>query len=333
VSDVLGEVGDVIEGGTAGGVEFFDVLLEALSYLGDSAWGGFEHAFEAVDGELRSADLSPRESARILSALGHIDVQLDRRTLRPSAWSISPPVLLRIAAHEWLLCGRRSSAMVATVIRDAERRGMRAILEPISGQPMRIVLRSPNDSSSAPVEAIAAGVREGGHELLVNGHGAAGLACALPTFADVLDHLQRSMPAVGGAIERLEPDGRGGLRWSRVVDFTSRGSYRFDPPPLTYVFVELSGAVPARVDPRLARLLALLAEGMPPLAWDPETCTATAQYYAEPPMLYERALALSSGYGPAASPHERLTRYRSVSGEIAAAVYTRLSIWEAATSR
>jgi hypothetical protein len=320
-------------GALADSADFFDVLLETLSYLTDSAWGGFEFAVEVLDGEFGSNVSSARDAARVLSALGHIDVQLDRRTLRPVAWSVSPPTLLPIAAQEWLLCGRRASSTLAAVIREAERQGIRAMLEPVSGQPTRIVLRSLDDPSPETIEAIAAAVREGGHEILVNTRGAADLARALPTLAGLLDCLQRSVPAAGGAVERLDHDGRGGLKWSRVVDFSSRGAYRFDPPPITYVYVDRDAAVPIRVDPRLARLLALLAEGMAPLAWDPSTGTATAMYYAEPPPLYERALGLSSGYGPQPSPYERRTQYRGVSEEIAVAVYSRLSAWKASASR
>jgi hypothetical protein len=311
---------------------FLDVFLESLSYLTDGAWGGFEVAFEALDGALGGGNSSAREAARVLSSLGHIDLQLDRRTLRPVAWSVAPPVLLRIGAREWVLCGRRASAMVADLFDEAARRGVRVHVEPISSQPARVVLEVPDESSAEPIEAIATVVRDRRHQILVNAKGAASLANALPTLADILDHLHHSTPAIGGAIERLEPDGRGGLKWSRVVDFASRGAYRFDPPPLTYAFVEHEGTVPARVDPRLARLLALLAEGIPPLAWDPATGTATAAYYAEPPALFERALALSRGYGPEPSPYERLTRYRSVSEDIAVALYSRLSTWEAESS-
>jgi hypothetical protein len=222
--------------------------------------------------------------------------------------------------------------MVRTLLAEADRQGVRVDVEPLPAQPARIVLGVPDDSSAEAIEVIAGVLRARGHHILVNVGGAASLASALPTLADILDHLHHSSPAIGGAIERLAPDTRGGLKWSRVVDFKSRGAYRFDPPPLTYVFVEREGRTPARVDPRLARLLALLAEGLPAFAWDPTTNTATAVYYAEPPGLFERAMALSGGYGPEPSPYERVTRYRGVSEEIATALYPRLSTWEESSS-
>src|SRR5437764_9659751 len=96
----------------APGVGFWDVLLEALSYLEDSSWSGFEAAFDSVDAVLGSPLESARDAARLLSALGHIDVEHDQRTLRPSAWSVSPTTLLAVGDAEWLLCGRRPTRLV-----------------------------------------------------------------------------------------------------------------------------------------------------------------------------------------------------------------------------
>jgi hypothetical protein len=313
-----------------GEADFFDVLLEAVSYLHDSAWSGFEQAVEAVDAVSESPIPSARDVARVLSALGHIDLQLDRRTVRPVAWSVSPPTVLRLANSEWLLCGRRPTRLVTTLVAEAERRGAAVAVEPVRGQPARITLR---DAPPERAEAVVAAVCAEGWDLEANPFGAERLARALPTLGEVVDDLQRAAPAVGGSIEKLELDDRGHLRWLRVVDFSSPGAYRFDPPPLTYAYVDDEGARPARVDARLARLLALVSAGMAPLAWDPATGSAIAAYYAEPPGLYERALTLASGYGPQPMPRERVTRYRDVGEEIAVAIYTRLANWEASGTR
>jgi hypothetical protein len=310
----------------AGEAGFFDLLLEAVSYLRDGGWSGFEQAYEAVDAAVESPVFSARDAARVLSALGHMDVQLDRRAVRPVAWSVSPPTLLRLSDSEWLLCGRRPVRLIATLVTEAERRGANVVVEALSGQPARITLR---DAPPERADGVVAAAREEGHELKANPFGPARLARALPRLAEVVDDLQRGTPAVGGSIEKLELDDRGILRWRRVVDFSVRGSYRFDPPPLTYAFVDHAGARPARVDARLARLLALLSAGRPPLAWDPATGSAIASYYAEPPALYERALALSSGHGPQPLPRERVTRYPGVSEEVAVEVYRRLATWDA----
>jgi hypothetical protein len=305
---------------------FWDVLLEALSYLEDSSWSGFEAAFDSVDAVLGSPLESPRDVARLLSALGHIDVEHDQRTLRPSAWSVAPSALLAIGEAEWLLCGRRPTQLVDALARRAEARGLPFSVEELTSQPARITLAG---ATSESVEAIQAELDAHGHFLEVNVYGPLLLARALPALSEVITSLHHSAPAIGGAIQKLKLDDRGRLAWTPAVDFAEPGAYRFDPPPLTYAFVEKFDAAPARVDARLVRLLALLQIGLPPIAWDPATGIATAPYYAEPPGLYERALSLSGGYGPEPAKYERVTRYRSVTEAIAVAVNSRLMTWRA----
>lgn len=308
------------------GGDFWDVLLEALSYLTDSSWSGFEAVFDSIDAVLDSPLESPRDVARTLSALGHIEVEHDHRTLRPSAWSVSPATLLATEKAAWLLCGRRPTQLVVALAQVAESRGLELTVEELPSQPARIALTG---ASADTVETMVEELNAEGHPVELNEHGPAVLARALPTLRDVLESLHHSAPAVGRAIRRLDLDERGRLKWEPTSDFSQPGSYQFDPPPLTYVFVEEEDAVPVRVDARLARLLTLLQAGLPPLAWDQATSVATAPYYAEPPGLYERALSLSNGYGPEPVPHERVTRYRGVTEAIANAVHSRLTSWRA----
>jgi hypothetical protein len=304
---------------------FCDLLLEALSYLQDSSWRGFEAAYEAVDAIAESEMGTPREAARVLSALGHIDLENDPRTLRPTAWSAAPPTLLAADTGEWLLCGERPTALVEALIKAASGHRLTVSIEQLPSQPARIAI-SDNSAGEAILD-VAAELEAADYPLELNPYGAISLARALPTLQDVVESLHHSMPPHGGAIETLVVDERSRLRWQAAVDVDRPGAYRFDPPPLMYAFVSERETTPARVDARLARLLALLEEGFPPLAWDATTRVATAAYYAEPPGLYERALVLSSGYGPQPAPYERVTRYRDVSEAVGTAVYSRLVIW------
>jgi hypothetical protein len=314
----------LVPGSYTPGQGFWDVLLETLSYLEDSSWSGLETAFDSVDAVSGGPLESVRDVARVLSALGHIDVEHDQRTLRPSAWSASPTTLLRIGETEWLLCGRRPTQLVEALAQAADTLGSQVTVERLPSQPARVMLTS---AAADTVEAIVEELNTQGHLLDLNVNGPLVLARALPTLRDVLASLHHSAPAVGGAIQKLDPDDRGRLKWATTVDFAEAGAYRFDPPPLSYAFVEEMDAVPARVDARLARLLRLLQLGLPPLAWDPATGVATVPYYGEPPGLYERALSLSGGYGPEPAPYEGVTRYRGVTEAIALAVHSRLTSW------
>jgi hypothetical protein len=318
VADVL------VPGSYTPGQGFWDVLLETLSYLEDSSWSGLEAAFDSVDAVSESPLESVRDVARVLSALGHIDVEHDQRTLRPSAWSVSPATFLRTAETEWLLCGSRPTQLVEALAQAADGHGLQVTVERLPSQPARVMLTS---AAAETAEAIVEELGTQGHPLELNARGSLMVARALPALRDLLASLLHSAPAVGGAIQKLEPDDRKRLKWATTVDFAEPGAYRFDPPPLTYAFVEEMDAVPARVDARLARLLTVLQLGQPPLAWDPATGVATVPYYAEPPGLYERALSLSGGYGPEPAPYEGVTRYREVTEAIALAVNSRLTSW------
>jgi hypothetical protein len=323
-----------IGAGTAIKVEtgYFDLLLGALSYLTDGAWSTFERAADAIADTQADEPPQARDAARALTALGHIDVMVDRRSTRPTRWSVAPPTLIRLPSDSsWLLCGRRSDRLLHTLASAAENAGAACSLTPMPNQPARVLLISSGDGRGAEasqIAEVAMRAASAGHEIHINVETAATLARALPPLSDVIERLQRLTPAAGGRIERLEPDGRGGLAWRLVGDFAQPGSYRFDPPPLTYVYVDEHAALPARVDARLARLLALLEAGAPPLAWDPATGVASAVYWAEPPTLYERALALCSGVAPRSTLAERRTDYDDVPEEVAAVIYARLHAWE-----
>lgn len=313
--------------GAAAPPTMFDALLDALSYVVDGSWDTFQRVADAVGAAVSDEVTRPSEVARVLSALGHIDLMIDRRTGRPTRFSVSPSTLLRDSREtSWLLCGHRSSQLLDSLTSAARQQGAEVGIEVFADQPARVRVTCAT-SAHDEIEKIAQVAGTAASPLRVNPGGPLSLALALPPLEEVLDRLQRLTPAGGGRIERLEADDRGGLRWQPVVDFAAAGSYRFDPPPVTYVFVDSAGVAPARVDPRLARLLAVLAAGAPPLAWDPSTGTAAATYWAEPPILYERALVLSSGIRPVARLDTRATEYADVPEEVAAAIHARLCAW------
>jgi hypothetical protein len=303
------------------GACFFDVFLEALSYLRDGSWSTFEDAFESTAGVHDAPDVSPRDVARTLSALGHIDVVLERYSFRPQKWAIGPATLFRVAEGSYVLCGQRSTGLFNALNAHAAPNGFAIRVEPLEYQPARVVITAAEGRGD--LEALVRSVTEEYHDLLVNDLGTGSLAAALPPLSEVVDALKRAAPPHGGTVERARIEGRR-LSWAQADDYFARGSYRFNPPPVTYGYVESENAVPVRVDARLARLLALIDAGQETFAWDPETGVAEARYYAEPPVLYERALVLCSGYVPTSLPREGITRYRDVTAAVGAFVHAAL---------
>jgi hypothetical protein len=299
---------------------FYDVALEALSYLQDGAWSGFEDAVESVSSAHEPPEESAREVARTMAALGHIDVMVDRYTFRPRKWSIAPPALLSLPDGSMILCGHRPSGLIDALQSDAARRRYGVTVERLALQPARVVVNPP---AGGKAESVAEALRDASYEVSVNSGGAGVLARTLPPLDDVIDSLRRASPPYGGTIERLRIEG-GRLKWTQASDYAVPGSYRFNPPPVVYGYVESANAAPARVDARLARLLALRDAGQQLFAWDPETKLGYARYYAEPPGLYERALALCSGYAPVTRPREGITEYRGVTEEVALTLHRAL---------
>src|SRR5215470_7708487 len=108
------------DAGITDGAAFYDLLLEAVSYLRDGSWATFEATVDAVAAASPDDGHSAADTGRTLAALAHIEIQLDRRTLRPIAWSCAPPTLTPLDTDTWLLSGRRPSRLVTLIARRVE---------------------------------------------------------------------------------------------------------------------------------------------------------------------------------------------------------------------
>jgi hypothetical protein len=254
-------------------------------------------------------------------ALGHIDLKLDPYSVRPTKWSVAPAALVRATDGALVLCGRRPSALVRSLEAAAGRHGLRFASERLPDQPSRVTVSASDALREVGIRLVEQ-VRGEGHELTVNWEGASSLAAALPSLPELVSHLRHASPAMGASVEALRLVGDR-LAWQATGDHFEPGVYRFNPPPTAYGYVDQQGTAPARIDARLARLLATLGAGLDGFAWDPDSKVASARYYAEPPALYERALVLCSGRAPDASAHGT-TRYEAVSEEVACAIHARI---------
>ena len=73
-------------------VNEYDILMDACGYIGGST---FER-FAALARQVSDDAYFPLETMSILSALGHVDVLLDRNSLRPQRWHMSEPTIATI---------------------------------------------------------------------------------------------------------------------------------------------------------------------------------------------------------------------------------------------
>jgi hypothetical protein len=88
----------------------WDDVFEALCYLRQ----GSVTDLEAVSARLSGGSVGVERLVRYLSALGHIDVEMNER-VRPLQWAISPAVIVETSKHEAHLAGFRSSQLLAQI--------------------------------------------------------------------------------------------------------------------------------------------------------------------------------------------------------------------------
>ncbi len=90
-----------------------DALLNALTYLRRGTW----RDFELLAGQVETEAWYAIELGRDLSALGHIDIQLDLKTMRPVMWSLAPTVISEAGPMRWIISGARAPRVLA-LLRD-----------------------------------------------------------------------------------------------------------------------------------------------------------------------------------------------------------------------
>lgn len=88
----------------------WDDVFEALCYLRQ----GSVTDLEAVSARLSGGSVGVERLVRYLSALGHIDVEMNER-VRPLHWAIAPAVIVETSKHEAHLAGFRSSQFLAQI--------------------------------------------------------------------------------------------------------------------------------------------------------------------------------------------------------------------------
>jgi hypothetical protein len=270
----------------------YDLLLDSLSFIGaDRA----ERIRSLLNG-YEVAPWAPTEALRTLSALGHIDVTLDRR-LRPAAWRVAPATI--VLAPTPFLLGFRSERLVYEIGDATELR-----YEAQQDAPARILLPGlDGDEAAALVASLRLPVR-------VIDCPAHSLADSLPSLLALRRSLPPLMtPPLQGVIERLE-----GHHW-RPVDLPSTdGAYRTKRIPRT--IWHRRGDDIRLAEGALVKWLTLSPHELMTIGPDR---TVSCRLGAEPPWLYERALVLSSGLAPVQGP-EYTTVYREVPPSIAEAM-------------
>src|SRR5205823_543201 len=96
----------------------FDTLMDALCFAREGSWGAFEKLAFQID----DSPWFALEAARLLSALGHIDLVISPKNVRPVMWSVSPPMLMR-TLEGFVLAGFRSLDLMEKLRESVESNG------------------------------------------------------------------------------------------------------------------------------------------------------------------------------------------------------------------
>lgn len=289
-----------------------DIALDALTHdiAGPAAW------LEQLALQVEPSQMFVDRFIRSLDLLAHIEVRRDEKSFLPVAWEAPPPMLVELALGGYALSGQRSRRIEDAVLAAASRVGARVERTPQSiAAPDRIVVSAASRLDTGSIAE--ATTNTAGVEVGVVGGAARRLAALLPPLAAVIDSLPRQAMVGARSIKRWSADV---ARWRSVGDASSPGAYQMLSPRPAYCIRDrhdVENGTMRRVDVRLAKHAAALAEGERMAGYDEETRTLYLPLGADLPGLYGRAAVLCSGLLPSEDERQRVTRYHEVPREIA----------------
>ena len=293
----------------------YDLLLDSLSYAGSGAWA----AFGRLADQMSDLPWFAAETSRLLSALGHIDIIIEAKTMRPKAWSVAPPTLVSLADHTALLCGYRSSRLMSAIEEVTAALGGRFEVAEQAEAPRRVTLAG---LDSQELWELAQEVEErSGVAMDIAVRSGQRLSAALPSMRAVAQKMRRQSTPLGATVRRYDP-----LRneWVDHVGLMIPGAYRFLTRPVTYGVITsdtVDNGEIIVVDNRWAKWVAAADQGWGLMAYDPRTHTLTTPLGAQLPGILERAVTLSSGLAPVRTNRGTIM-YRSVPSDVAGRVWS-----------
>jgi hypothetical protein len=297
----------------------WDAGLDALCHLGSGSAADLERIALQLQGER----LFVHQFVHVLEALGHLDIERDRRSLRLRHWQVSPPVLAGLPSGGYVLAGWRSRQIIAAVTSSATAQGGRVAPNRQAGAPSVIVISGLSEEQAARVAARVQPAN--GRELQLQPGAAASLAAALPPLGTLLDALPRVILPAAQSVERWDIVS---ATWVRSGAVDRPGAYKLRGPLVRYGLCtehDLANGTFALGVSQVVKHLAALLAGTMHLAYDERSLCLLVPFGAGLPGLYGRAAALCSGCAPSPTSGQRLLLYQQVPPDIAGAIAQALS--------
>jgi hypothetical protein len=273
-----------------------DDLLLFLSAKGSGSWPQFRGAVEELhvdrvpstldDGDTggrTNSDLPVYHEVRfVLQRLGHVEFLGENKEY---AWRVVPPSVAMLPGEDGcgLLCGARSTAVLATLAKFAE-----VEAQPAEGMPERVLLRNRRGQDLATAARA--------HGFNVQQSAPRAILCAIPGARDLASWPLSEMPQTPGwTIHRFSPSQ---LRWIPAVadeaNRASNGLFRFVMKHQRFYYMRSRGlcyGLPVQV-----AKYAVMRRRTGILQY--ERNTLSVPVICRPPLLIERALVLCSGLLP-----------------------------------
>jgi len=191
--------------------------------------------------QVNDAAWYPLETARLLSALGHIDLSLDPRTLRPESWSVAPPAILLLPGRdEAILAGHRSDQLIAELERCVNVSDGNLSCHQHPGSPDEVCLSGIKGVDIPVVCELVAGAT--GTNVVFYPSAVASLLALLPTIGEIHACLPSAWNPGGPALQKFDFRQN---RWIDVASMRGTGAYRFLSRPARYGFL-VDGGVQGR---------------------------------------------------------------------------------------
>jgi hypothetical protein len=288
-----------------------NVLLDALSLIGSGDWPVLQRLVAQHDDRPWGAI----ERATLLSSLGHLDVTLDRSTVRPARWSMAPSTIV-VVEHSAYLAGFRSSALIDVIARHAERRGLHLLHEPANDAPDRISLPH---VGGAVIQELASEIRDTECIQINIAHDPGDrIAGWLPTLGELRQTLPLDDITGHDGLERFDP---ATARWAPIDAPRLDGAYRSARLPRRH-WHRSNGECRRCFDP-LSKWLAA-ADVEPMLAYDHGSQQLVCHVGVALPGLFERAVVLASGRPPSRAGRHLI--YEEVDDGLAATLVDKLRV-------
>lgn len=281
----------------------WDNVLDAVFHCG----AGTMQTFERIAMFAEPSALMVDHLARVLFALGHIDLLRHPESLALESWDTAPSALVP-TPHGWFLAGYWPQRLVRAQHRLAP--GLRLRRASNAEAPTSYFFASLPEPLARGVELAPASIE---------------LALQLPHLSEVIDALPRTgaLPRAQG-LTAFDPVS---AKWQDAEGMGHLGGYRirrFTTDDVLRTPTDLAQGTMAVSTVHLSKHATALLWGRKPLlAYDAESQTLSVPLGANLPGLYERAVVLASGLAP--QPNRGALEYRYVPPALASHVAYLLS--------